>query len=222
MKDSLKIIPVIELMPATYKKNDYKRPEYSIEYNFNEWDLYNQKCYSDSGLKDIKPIETGRWFFEIEKLTNENLKIILSKIYEERLENDLTLQEILENINDYSPLISGGYILKINNEILNYPGCCCGLEEILQWNGILEDENGNIWNGHDCTSIDFKKEGNDLIFIIDNKSFYTLKNEEFIREIANTNRIVNKFIEKSAPILDEILKIKNGYELAKSMIFKVG
>ncbi|MEK7435196.1 MAG: hypothetical protein AABZ74_18840 [Cyanobacteriota bacterium] len=215
----IKLIPVIEVEPFSYSKSEHKTPEKPRNEDPNEWEIYNQNCYKDSGLENFKPIEIGHWLFEIEKLRNHNLKIILSKIFEEKLDEDFTLEQMLEDIYDFSPLISGGYVFSIDNENLNLPGCCCGLETIYDWANIFDEESGDIWNGHDSNIIEFKKEGQNLIINIDKKD-YSLKLKEFNKIFESLEKTIDEFIERCSGILNEILKIENGYDLAKSMIYK--
>lgn len=220
---NIALIPVIELEPFSYSDNYYKLPNNSVLENPEEWEIYNQKRYCDSGLTDITPIEKGSWLFEIDKLNDENLKIVLSKIFEERLSEDLTLKEMLEDMSDFAPLISGGYVLNIEGENVVLPGCCCDLETIHDWyiDFDLDNSENSIWVGHDSgNETSYKIKGKNVIIIINDKHKYLISVDLYEKMLEECISKLELFIERMSPIINEILNIDLGDELANQMVFR--
>ncbi len=211
----IKLIPVLELQPANYSKVERESPKKTTLEVPQEWMNYNQSCYNDSGLKNIKPIEKLSWLFKIESLSDDELKIILKNLIDGVAENFDSIKEILNDPIEYAPLIPGGYLFVVDNEIKSEPSCCCGLEDILEWKdsetvitGHADDDFVYILKENSQVNISIKKEN----FILSEKSY---------NEIVNAAEIeIEKFIDKSGELINELLKIENGKSFAKAMIYK--
>ena len=151
----MEILIAIELEPSTYGINDYERPNGTIEKKRKEWSALWIKCLSDSGIKNIKPIECGSWFVDIEQISRNNLEIIIKK----------HLEGInLSNFEDELLSFSGGIVIRDNNEIIIEPQCCCDLSNLDDWIEIKDnsDEFSDIWIGHPW--VFYKFENNKIIF----------------------------------------------------------
>lgn len=215
---TIQLIPVIELEPYDFKKGDYESPLNSSREVPNDWDKYNQKCYQDSGLKNITAIKTGLWHFNIEQFDPNQLRIILKAIYSKN--DDEHLKEIFNNPEEFAPYFSGGYVFVANDEVKSIPGCCCGLESIKEWKRIPNEERGEIWMGHDIDAhIYFETEKKYICFEINNESF-NLSFEEYSEIIANLEDKLYNLISKSGKVLNDIFNIENGRDVAKGMIYK--
>lgn len=209
------LTPVLELPPASFSKMEREPPKGSTIEVPEEWMNYNQSCYNDSGLHNIKPIQPLSWLFTIESLSENELKIILKGLIDRTIEDFDSINEMLDDPIEYAPFISGGYLFKINQVIKSEPGCCCGLEDILDWKG-----SETVLTGHDDDDIVYITRKNGQVEV-------SIKKETFLLSIAGYNKMIkdaeikiDAFIEKNGQLLDEILGIKNGKSFARAMIYK--
>ena len=211
----IKLIPVLELQPSAFRKIERESPKKSYLEAPQEWINYNQKCYNDSGLKNIKPIEQLSWLFKIESLSNDEIKIILKDLIDGTVEDFDSINEILNDPIEYAPLIPGGYLFVVNNEIKSEPGCCCGLEDISEWK-----DSETIATGHGDDDFVYIHKKNSQVNISIKKEKFVLS-EKAYNEIVNAAEIeIEKFIDKSGELINELLKIENGKSFAKAMIYK--
>ncbi|MFK7907806.1 MAG: hypothetical protein AB8B69_21930 [Chitinophagales bacterium] len=154
LKPKISLIPVIELAPSDFSKIDRTSPSKSHSESPEEWFEYNQKCYVDAGLTDIKPISQASWLVKLEDLSDDNLKIVLKQLYDSTVEGFDSIEEIINEPDEYAPFISGGYLFVVDGVIKSEPGCCSGLETIRDWEDALEYETKTeVWTGHDKEGI---------------------------------------------------------------------
>ncbi len=211
----IKLIPVIELQPASFSKTKRESPKKSYLEAPLEWENYNQNCYNESGLNDIKPIEQLSWLFKIKTLSNQELKIILKKLIDSTVENFDSIDEILNDPIEYAPLIPGGYLFVVNNEIKSEPGCCCGLEDILEWK-----ESETVVTGHGDDDFVYIHKKNSKVNISIRKEKFSLS-EKVYNEMVNLAEIeIEKFIDKCGELINDLLKIENGKSFVRAMIYK--
>ncbi|MGH1539642.1 MAG: hypothetical protein ACRBHB_04410 [Arenicella sp.] len=133
----MKLIPVLELEPATYSKIQRKIPDYG---DIKGWSSYWAESLSDSGMFDIKPVKAGSWFVELSQISDENLNIILNK----------ELGDFDETDDEISPML-GGYALKVDKSIIILPSCCGDLSNIDDWQDASEyigEAEKELWIGH--------------------------------------------------------------------------
>jgi len=226
MKDisNISLIPVIELEPQSYANNrEYIGPDNSNDKFIDEWDKYNKTCYRDAGLKSIIPIEKGSWLFELGKLSEGDLKIIFSTLFKETVEHDEheSINEILSDPIEYAPLISGGYILKINDKIVNKPGCCCGLETIIDWEAAANGEDGEIYTGHDKSDLlNCKTESEFFYLNVGGDEDYKMIKSDFNQSVSKAKAILVDEMQRIAKVFNQILKINNGNEIIHAMLYK--
>lgn len=215
------IIPVMELEPSTYSKQSYESPSGSIIELPEKWEEYNQKCYQDAALQNLKPIETGYWLFEIEHLTTENLNIIFPEVFSEYLNDEKERNELFEDMTDLAPPICGGFVLKDSEQILHIPACCCGLETVEEWRMQSNGSKVHVWTGHDQEneiSLEFKS--SEVILWIGESKQYTFSNAEYSFLLNQAESIIHQFIKRSGKVLDKLFNFKNGKELAEAMIYR--
>ena len=211
----IKLIPVLELQPSAFSKIERESPKKSYLEAPQEWINYNQKCYNDSGLKNIKPVEQLSWLFKIEMLSDEELKIILKHLMDDAVEDFDSINEILDDPIEYAPLIPGGYVFEVNKVIKSRPICCCGLEDIIEWKDAQ-----TIWTGHGKDDFVQIVKDNTQVEIIINKETFLLSREAYNQIIKNAEIQIDKFIERSGKLLRELLRIENGEAFARAMIYK--
>lgn len=138
----IQLFNVIEINPFKYSQEDYEIPELSDSSSSEERDDRWRKAISTLDL-NLKLIEEDSYFVDIETIDDENLKIILKIIFDDR---DIDIEE--EN---YLMLFDGGILLKKDNELLLEPQCCADLEDIKNWEYIFENSSSDwsqLWIGH--------------------------------------------------------------------------
>jgi|GEM_PF-6269380 len=215
LNQDIKLIPVLELQPAAFSKIERESPKKSTLEAPQDWINYNQNCYNDSGLNTIKPIEPLSWLFKIESLTDSELKIILKDLIDTTVEDFESIDEILNDPIEYAPLIPGGYLFVVNNKIKSEPGCCCGLENIIEWK-----DSSRILTGHGNDDFVDINRTNSQVKVSIKKEVFLIREKDYNKIVNDAEISINKFIEKSGKLFNELLKIKNGKSFAKAMIYK--
>jgi len=198
----IKLFNVIEINPFKYSQEDYEIPELSDSSSSEERDDRWQKAISTLDL-NLKLIEEDSYFVDIETIDDENLKIILKIVFDDR---DIDIEE--EN---YLMLFDGGILLKKDNELLLEPQCCADLEDIKNWEYIFENSSSDwsqLWIGHPW--IFYKKENGKIQF-----SNYT---EDLLNEWENRQSVfevdeldlqieINKIKERQIHFNNRVIKL---------------
>lgn len=198
----IKLFNVIEINPFKYSQEDYEIPELSDSSSSEERNDRWQKAISTLDL-NLKLIEEDSYFVDIETIDDENLKIILKIVFDDR---DIDIKE--EN---YLMLFDGGILLKKDNELLLEPQCCADLEDIKNWEYIFENSSSDwsqLWIGHPW--IFYKKENGKIQF-----SDYT---EDLLNEWENRQSVfevdeldlqieINKIKERQTHFNDRVIKL---------------
>jgi len=202
MQKMIKLFNVIEINPFKYSQEDYEIPELSDSSSSEERDDRWRKAISTLDL-NLKLIEEDSYFIDIETIDDENLKIILKIIFDDK---DIDIEE--EN---YLMLFDGGILLKKDNELLLEPQCCADLEDIKNWEYIFENSSSDwsqLWIGHPW--IFYKKENGKIQF-----SDYT---EDLLNEWENRQSVfevdeldlqieINKIKERQIHFNDRVIKL---------------
>ncbi|WP_123892004.1 MULTISPECIES: hypothetical protein [Chryseobacterium] len=198
----IQLFNVIEINPFKYSQEDYEIPELSDSSISEERDDRWRKAISILDL-NLKLIEEDSYFVDIETIDDENLKIILKIVFDDR---DIDIEE--EN---YLMLFDGGILLKKDNELLLEPQCCADLEDIKNWEYIFKNSSSDwsqLWIGHPW--IFYKKENGKIQF-----SDYT---EDLLNEWENRQSVfevdeldlqieINKIKERQIHFNDRVIKL---------------
>lgn len=92
----MKLIPVVEFEPSTFKIKEREFPSESDKKYPYGWDKYWREYLADSGIINIDPYKIESWFVEVDRLTPENLSILLDKTYKkESNETDSNIEDIV-------------------------------------------------------------------------------------------------------------------------------
>jgi len=144
----MKLIPVIEI---GYANQGIKTPEHGPYWEYpNEWDDFNNKSYKKAGFKDpLKPFDPGASLYQIELISDDNLKKIVVDHTEELRKDQYDREQT-------SPLF-GGYVLVVNGERLFYPQCCGDLGDIQFWRNISNNQK-SFYEGHPTPIVKFENE----------------------------------------------------------------
>lgn len=202
MQKMIKLFNVIEINLFKYSQEDYEIPELSDSSSSEERDDRWQKAISTLDL-NLKLIEEDSYFVDIETIDDENLKIILKIVFDDR---DIDIEE--EN---YLMLFDGGILLKKDNQLLLQPQCCADLEDIKNWEYIFENSSSDwsqLWIGHPW--IFYKKENGKIQF-----SDYT---EDLLNEWENRQSVfevdeldlqieINKIKERQIHFNNRVIKL---------------
>jgi len=207
--------PVIELQPSCFGKTKREQPKKREAEAPKEWLAYNKSCYKDAGLDSIKPIQPLSWLFRIAPLSDDELKIILKDLIDCTVEDFESIDEILSDPIEYAPLIPGGYLLVVDNVVKSEPGCCCGLEDILDWK-----DSATVITGHGEDDFVYINKENAQVNITIRKENFILSEKKYNKIVKEAEIEIDNFIERSGKLLNELLKIENGKSFAKAMIYK--
>jgi len=159
----MKLIPVIEI---GYVNQGVETPDHGPYWEYpNEWDNFNNESYKKAGFKDsLKPFDPGGSLYEIELISDDNLKKIVVDHTEELRKGEYDREQA-------SPLF-GGYVLEINGERLFYPQCCGDLGDIQFWRNISNGKE-SFYEGHPAPIVKF--ENDEILFDLTVQEF----DEEF-------------------------------------------
>lgn len=196
----IQLFNVIEIDPFRYSKEEYEIPELSSSPTSKENNERWRKAISTLDL-NLKPIQEGSYFVDIETIDDENLKIILKVIFE-NVEIDGT---------DFLSSFNGGLILMKNDDVLIEPTCCSDLENLKNWQYIFENDSAEwseLWIGHPW--IFYKKENGKIQF-----SDYTedmLSELESIQSVFEVDEVdlqieINKMKERQIHFNNRVIKL---------------
>lgn len=162
-KGKMKLIPVIEI---GYANQGVETPEHGPYWVYpNQWDNFNNESYRNAGFKDpFKPLEPGASLYEIDLISDDNLKKIVIDHTEELRNGEYEREQA-------SPLF-GGYVLEIDGERLFYPQCCGDLGDIQFWRNISNGKE-SFYEGHPAPIVTFEK--GEIVFDLNVQEF----DEEF-------------------------------------------
>ncbi|SDL77934.1 hypothetical protein [Chryseobacterium taihuense] len=196
----IQLFNVIEIDPFRYSKEEYEIPELSSSPTSKENNERWRKAISTLDL-NLKPIQEGSYFVDIETIDDENLKIILKVIFE-NVEIEGT---------DFLSSFNGGLILMKNDDVLIEPTCCSDLENLKNWQYIFENDSAEwseLWIGHPW--IFYKKENGKIQF-----SDYTedmLSELESIQSVFEVDEVdlqigINKMKERQIHFNNRVIKL---------------
>jgi len=196
----IQLFNVIEIDPFRYSKEEYEIPELSDSPSSKDLDERWRKAISTLGL-NLKPIQEGSYFVDIETLDDENLKIILKIVFE-----DVETEE-----NDFLSLFDGGLILMKNDQILIEPTCCVDLADLTKWEYIFENNSSEwsqLWIGHPW--IFYKKENGKIQF--SDYTEYMLSELENIQSVFEVNESdlkteINKMKERQINFNNRVIEL---------------
>jgi len=123
--NKIEFIPLVEL-PTQKDIDSEKHPGGTPLTNLPEWDLYQQKELKKNYRNIPDPISNGIYQYRLIDIDLEDLEAAI------RLHISDT------DINKSCSLF-GGYAISVNGNIELYPQCCGLLEEIRQWENLLNE-----------------------------------------------------------------------------------
>ncbi|MFN8713857.1 MAG: hypothetical protein ACK5Z2_13505 [Bacteroidota bacterium] len=137
----VELIPVIEI---TNYGQDVKTPENGPYWEYtDEWENFRYQSSLKAGFSEgLKPYSKATSFYRISELTDADiLKSIEKEIVRQQTEEK-------KGVDDLVCAYSGGYVLRIDEEDIYFPQCCCGLDDLADWEGLLNEDAADFSIGH--------------------------------------------------------------------------
>jgi hypothetical protein len=146
------LIPVLEIV---FYHEDVPAPQQLHYLDRGElWDEFYEKQHLLAGLPDkLIAYSKGIPYYELSSISDENLAIFITKGIDNMDEADFA--------SDEATLFQGGYVLRIDDEDIFFPQCCCDLSEISAWQELVTDEPCGFYQGHPSPTV--QKVGNKII-----------------------------------------------------------
>lgn len=203
----IKLVPVIELQPIS--KGD-RLPDGPYSEFPLLWDKFHESGFRRDGYVDkLVPFESGGYLYELDKISDNNLKKVIE---EHTKEFRIGAYERYET----SPLL-GGYVLQVDHKNLFYPQCCGDLGDIQFWRNISQGRE-SYYEGHPTPNLSFhfdkivfdlNVEGHAEEFVpIPVLREFTIQKDELKKAVEETELKLETFGTRIAKInLQERLKI---------------
>ncbi|MDM1556279.1 hypothetical protein HX126_17065 [Chryseobacterium indologenes] len=185
----IELINTIEINPLKYSKEDFELPEMADYPDPEEYFLKFTETASRLTL-NCNEIQKGSNLVNIENIDDESLEtIVVAKLTEVEFDDPDERGFVLS--------FDGGIVLKKDDEVLIQPSCCGDLENIENWEKVIEDRSsgwGEIWIGHPWI---FYKRKNGVISFSD----YTEANINDVKDVKT------KFDIEESEFKDELDKV---------------
>jgi hypothetical protein len=212
--DAMKIelIPVLEIV---FYNEDVPSPQDATPYweHVEIWDNFYEKQHVSAGLTDkLTAHSKGIPYYALSSISDDNLAVFILRGTEDMTEVDFD--------HDEAPLFQGGYVLRVNDEDISFPQCCCSLNDISAYQELVTDAPCDFYQGHPSPMV--QKEKNKIILDFKEEqhgeSFYppvktdkiTLDKEALKAAIEVAIQQVNAFSARLERVNDEKkLGIKN-------------
>lgn len=145
--NSVNLIPTVEFSPFDFTEN-VKTP--TIETPIS-WHTSWLAALAEVGITELTPITPQSWQVPIQQIRRPHtIKTLLACHGWEDVPEMIACRNVCELFDRTGP-IAGGYVLKVNQEIVIKPGCCADLTAIDEWENALEGDANwqSLWNGHE-------------------------------------------------------------------------
>ncbi|SDJ78640.1 hypothetical protein [Chryseobacterium jejuense] len=185
----IELINTIEINPLKYSKEDFELPEITDYPDPEEYFLKFTETASRLTL-NFNEIQKGSNLVNIENIDDESLEtIVVAKLTEVEFDDPDERGFVLS--------FDGGIVLKKDDEVLILPSCCGDLENIENWEKVIDNRSfgwAEIWIGHPWV---FYKRENGMISFSD----YTEANINDVKDVKT------KFDIEESEFKDELDKV---------------
>ncbi|MCU0431960.1 MAG: hypothetical protein MUC87_00740 [Bacteroidia bacterium] len=129
----VELIPVIEI---TSYDQEVQMPEHGPYWKFpNDWENYHRLSNIKAGYSNgLKPYAKASSFYRVSEISD----VDIMKAIEREIERQQTEEK--NGVEDLVCSFNGGYVLKIDNEDIYFPQCCCGLDDIREWEDLANGQ----------------------------------------------------------------------------------
>jgi hypothetical protein len=208
-----KFIPVLELSPFDFKKRRWKVPWEN--HGKKEWDDFVLKCLKDSGINNLLPVESTSDSFELKKISNENLEIIIKNHFKKFMKYSLRYWP------DRLSSLQGGLLIKEKSKIFaSLPGCCFDISDIKEWELIISEGN-ETWQyiclGHPEDYGRYKFEADKIIFEYGEN--FTIKKDKY-KESMDKVKVELDIFQKRLIEVIKLIAERNDYEYISYRLVK--
>ena len=139
--------PIVELIPVveiSISNEETELPETGPYWEYREeWENYNNDCNRIAGFSEaLKAYTPGSSLYELHSISQQDLLHLLKMEMERQDDEEKAPEDLQSSFN-------GGYILNINGQDLLFPQCCSGLNDITEWEDLIDDQgNTYFYCGH--------------------------------------------------------------------------
>ncbi|SHM00621.1 hypothetical protein [Chryseobacterium contaminans] len=215
----IELINTIEINPLKYTKEDFELPEITDDPDPEEYFLKFTETASRLAL-NFNEIQKGSNLVNIENIDDESLEtIVAAKLTEVEFYDPDERGFVLS--------FDGGIVVKKDDEVLIQPSCCGDLENIENWEKVLEKRSSGwteIWIGHPW--IFYKKENGIISFsdyteanindLEDVKTKFEVEEEDFKDELDKMIYQQVRFKNRISDILKK-MNIENAKKISEFM-----
>ncbi|WP_336961210.1 hypothetical protein [Chryseobacterium contaminans] len=215
----IELINTIEINPLKYTKEDFELPEIADDPDPGEYFLKFIETASRLTL-NFNEIQEGSNLVNIENIDDESLgTIVAAKLTEVEFDDPDERGFVLS--------FDGGIVVKKDDEVLIQPSCCGDLENIENWEKVLEKRSSGwaeIWIGHPW--IFYKKENGIISFsdyteanindLEDVKTKFEVEEEDFKDELDKMIYQQVRFKNRISDILKK-MNIENAKKISEFM-----
>ncbi len=199
----IELINTIEINPLKYSKEDFELPEIADYPDPEEYFLKFTETASRLTL-NFNEIQKGSNLVNIENIDDESLEtIVVAKLTEVEFDDPDERGFVLS--------FDGGIVLKKDDEVLIQPSCCGDMENIENWEKVIDNRSSGwaeMWIGHPWV---LYKRKNGIISFSD----YTEVN---INEVKN---VKIKFEVEETELKDELEKVMQHQIRFKNRILNI-
>jgi hypothetical protein len=175
IQNSKKAIQAVVEIEAIYK-HDKIKPPWTISKSDNY--ISHVRLYAGIGDEEIGSVMYVACNYNSYESADEIIK-------------ETAVETLRAFVSEESIVLPGGLEFKENDEVKVTPGCCCGLEDWIDWLEIKKGEN-NIWNGHDPFAL-VENDGQIIKIWEDKENKNESPSIEFtVEELTNNMKIIER------------------------------
>ena len=149
------LVPVVELEPWTFARQQHPRPGESRRDTPAEWDHYWRACLADVGIVGVDPLQCGSWHASTEQFVRRPADLAkLVAFFVDEWGGAPTFEDP-----DRNPVLGGGLAFCTGSEVLAEPQCCVDLTNLADWQRAVHcrDEGWSmLWIGHPWLSVRYE------------------------------------------------------------------
>ncbi|MDN3694752.1 hypothetical protein QWZ06_22030 [Chryseobacterium tructae] len=215
----IELINTIEVNPLKYAKEDFELPEIADYPDPEEWFLKWTETASRLTL-NFNGIQKGSNLVDIETIDDESLQaIVAAKLSEVEFDDP--------DENGFVLSFDGGVVLKKDDEVLIQPSCCGDLENVENWQKVVDNRSfgwAEMWIGHPW--ILYKRENGVISFsdytdanineVKNVKIKFEVEESEFQTELGKVIQHQFRFKNRILEILKK-MNINNAEKISKHM-----
>ena len=147
---------VVEIEPYSYSDRESPLGSPGVVTD-EQFQRYLSDCLEDAGLDHLVPVKATSMFYAVRGIDRDSLSALVKNELSRWPEDEDYSN--LENVAEYGSGFSGGIVILERDQCVSSPGCCCGLDCLIEWRQVLDDRPSDwleLWTGHDADSLEVK------------------------------------------------------------------